>query len=83
MKDSNLLNIYSPFDGMADIITKEILGTVGLKKDLSLPTVAMLLNSDKQLRAYCKDVFLKKVNRYWQVWRCCFTYSVVAGCFIY
>lgn len=60
MKDSNLLNIYSPFDGMADTITKEILGTVGLKKDLSLPTVAMLLNSDKQLRAYCKDVFLKR-----------------------
>ena len=57
MQDKDLWGISSPFSGMVDIIQSEIVGSVGVKETLSLPTVASLLNAHKGLRGLVQSKF--------------------------
>lgn len=57
MRDNDLLEIGSPFKEVLGSISSELVGSVGVGKELSLPTVASLLNSSSVLRGMAQKSF--------------------------
>ena len=57
MKSEELLSITTPFKLVEKDIRQGIISSIGLNKDLAIPTVNMLVNARKELGTFLLDEF--------------------------
>ena len=89
MKSEELLSIATPFKLVERDIRQGIISSIGLNKDLAIPTVNMLVNARKELGTFLLDEFkthggiaegeFGKVDYQIQLWQGALLSSLVVG----